>query len=172
MGYSTHRYTLFIISSYDLTILCKKSLKISNGNQNPYIEKEQTRQWPKEKGQKDKQRSTKHTYTTKVRVTPTPQKTGDELSCSGRVSSSCSTSRTRHVNLVTNPLISHEWGKDYALLSLYDVLVVERLCISGYKTCLKIPKGNQKSKKSVRLRVVVFNAIFSNISVISWRSVL
>ena len=35
-----------------------------------------------------------------------------ELKCSGRVSSSCSTSGTRHVNLVTNPVISHEWGKD------------------------------------------------------------
>jgi len=32
------------------------------GNQNLYIEEEQTIQWPKEKGQKDKQRSTKHTH--------------------------------------------------------------------------------------------------------------
>jgi hypothetical protein len=46
----------------------KKSLKI-RGNQNPYIEKEQTAQWPKEKGQRDKQRSTRHTYKTKDRVT-------------------------------------------------------------------------------------------------------
>ena len=30
---------------------------------NPYIEEEQTTQWPKEKVQKDKQRSTKHTHT-------------------------------------------------------------------------------------------------------------
>ena len=30
------------------------------GNQNPLIEEEQTTQWPKEKGQKDKQRFTKH----------------------------------------------------------------------------------------------------------------
>ena len=29
------------------------------GNQNPYIEDEQTTQWPKEKVQYDKQRSTK-----------------------------------------------------------------------------------------------------------------
>ena len=70
-------------------------------NQNPYIEEEQTTQWPKEKIQKDKQRSTKHTYKTKDRVTRTPLKTGGELRCSGRVSSSCSTSGTRHVNLVT-----------------------------------------------------------------------
>jgi hypothetical protein len=34
----------------------KKSLKIpKGGNQNPYIEEEQTTQWPKEKVQKDKQ---------------------------------------------------------------------------------------------------------------------
>ena len=44
----------------------KKSLKIpKGGNQNPYIEKEQTTQRPKEKLQKDKQRSTKHTHKTK-----------------------------------------------------------------------------------------------------------
>jgi len=30
------------------------------GNQNPYIEEEQTTQWSKEKVQKDQQRSTKH----------------------------------------------------------------------------------------------------------------
>jgi hypothetical protein len=40
------------------------------GNQNLYIEEEQTTQWPKEK--KDKQRSTKHTHKTKDRVTQTP----------------------------------------------------------------------------------------------------
>jgi hypothetical protein len=55
------------------------------GNQNLYIEEEQTTQWPKEKIQKDKQRSTKHTHTTRNRVTRTPLKTGGELRCSGRV---------------------------------------------------------------------------------------
>ena len=39
-------------------------------NQNPQIE-EQTTQWPKEKVQKDKQRSTKHTHKNKDRVTRT-----------------------------------------------------------------------------------------------------
>jgi F0F1-type ATP synthase membrane subunit a len=38
----------------------KKSSKIPKGNQNPYIEEELTTQSPKEKGQKNKQRSTKH----------------------------------------------------------------------------------------------------------------
>ena len=38
-----------------------KSLKIpKGGNQNPYIEEEQTTQWPEEKVQKDKQLSTIH----------------------------------------------------------------------------------------------------------------
>ena len=45
------------------------------GNQNPWIEG-QTTQRPKEKGQKDKQRSTKHTHKTKARVTRTPLKPG------------------------------------------------------------------------------------------------
>jgi hypothetical protein len=49
-----------------------------NGNQNPYIDERRTTQWPKEKVQKDKQRSTKHTYQTKDRVTRTPLKTGSK----------------------------------------------------------------------------------------------
>jgi len=55
----------------------KKSLKIpKGGNQNPYIEEERTTQWTKEKIQKDKQQSAKHTYKTKDRVTRTPLKIG------------------------------------------------------------------------------------------------
>ena len=60
----------------------------------------------------DKKKMTKHTHKTKDRVTQTQLKTGSELRCSGRVGSTCSTSGTRRVNLVTNPVISHEWGKD------------------------------------------------------------
>jgi hypothetical protein len=49
----------------------KKTLKISKArvNQNPYIKEGQTTQWTKEKEQKDKQRSTKHTHKTKDQVT-------------------------------------------------------------------------------------------------------
>ena len=57
---------------------------------------------------KYKQRSTKHTYKYKDRVTGTPLQTGGELRCSGRVRSSCSASGTRRINLVTNPVISRE----------------------------------------------------------------
>jgi hypothetical protein len=58
--------------------------RYQRGNQNPYIEEEQTTQWSKEKVQKDKQRSTKHTHLTEDRVTWIPLKTGGELRCSGR----------------------------------------------------------------------------------------
>jgi hypothetical protein len=47
------------------------------GNQKPYIEEEQKTQWPKEKGKKDKQRSTKY-YTENLRSYNTnPTKTGN-----------------------------------------------------------------------------------------------
>jgi hypothetical protein len=51
-----------------------------SGNQNPYIEEEQTTQWPKERGQKNKQWSTKPTYKTEDWVTRTPLKTEGDLS--------------------------------------------------------------------------------------------
>ena len=42
------------------------------------MEEEQTTQWPKEKGKKDKQRSTKHTHKITDRVTRTTLKTGGD----------------------------------------------------------------------------------------------
>ena len=102
---------------YAECLYLRRAWRYQRGNQNPYIEEEQTAQWPKEKVQKGKQRSTKHTYITKDRVTRTPLKTGGELRCSGRVSSSCSTSDTARVNLVTSPVISHERGKDWEVLT-------------------------------------------------------
>ena len=69
--------------------------RYQRGNQISYIEEEQTTQWPREKVQKGKHQSTKHTYKTKDRVRQTPLRTGG-------VSSSCSTSSIHHVNLVTN----------------------------------------------------------------------
>ena len=59
-------------NSTNASNLCKEFEDIQRGNQNPYIEEEQTTQCPKEKGQKDKQRSTIHTHKTKDRVTRTP----------------------------------------------------------------------------------------------------
>jgi len=69
-----------------------------------YIEEEPTTQWPIEKIQKNKQRSIKHTYNAKDRVTRTSLKTGGEPRYSGRVScfSSMHTSsiREKDQNLV------------------------------------------------------------------------
>jgi hypothetical protein len=76
----------------------------------------------------DKQRSTNITQKTKDRETWTSLKTEGELitwyepRCSGRVSSSCSTSDTCRVILVTNPKISHEWGKDQKVLTTSETL--------------------------------------------------
>jgi hypothetical protein len=69
-----------------------------------------------------KRKSTKEqtiykTYTQNERSGNTnPTKTGGEIRCSGRVSSFCSTSDTRRVNLVTNLVTSHEWGKDQEVI--------------------------------------------------------
>ena len=48
----------------------KKSLKIPKGQSESVYRR--TTQWPKDKVHKDKQRSTKHIYKTKDRVTQTP----------------------------------------------------------------------------------------------------
>jgi hypothetical protein len=47
-------------------------------------------------------------HMTEYGVTPTPLKIGDKFRCSGRESSSCSTSGTRRVNLVINSVISQD----------------------------------------------------------------
>ena len=40
-----------------------------------------------------------------------------EIRCFGRVSRSCSTSGIRLVNLVTNPVLSREWGKNREVIT-------------------------------------------------------
>ena len=84
--------------------------RYQKGNHNPYIKEEQT---TKEKVQKDKQRSTKHTYKTKDRVTWTPLKTGGELRCSGRVS-----------RILISPLVSSNSSCSFVLFLLVIVLSV------------------------------------------------
>ena len=52
--------------------IVRRLCRYKRGNHNPYIEDEQTTQWPKKKDKlKDKQRSTKHTHKTKDQVTQT-----------------------------------------------------------------------------------------------------
>jgi adenylate cyclase class IV len=65
-------FYMYHVSSLPL----KEEFEDNNGAIRIRISKNRQRmQWPKEKVQKDKQRSTKHTYKTKDRVTRTPLKT-------------------------------------------------------------------------------------------------
>ena len=85
----------------------RRAWRYQRGNQNPYI-KTMAKRIKYKRTNNDLQNRQK----TKDRVTRTSLKTGGELRCSGRASSSCSASCTRRINLVTNPVISREWGKD------------------------------------------------------------
>jgi hypothetical protein len=58
-----------------------------------------------------------NTHKTKDRVTGTSPKPEGELRYSGRVGRCCSTCDTCRVNLVINPVISHDWGKDREMLT-------------------------------------------------------
>jgi len=61
-----------------LLFIARRVWRYQRGNQNLYIEEWQTAQWAKEKGQKDKQRSTKH-YTENQRSSNTnPLKPGGD----------------------------------------------------------------------------------------------
>jgi hypothetical protein len=82
----------------------------------------------KEKGQKDKQRATKHTYKTKDRVIPTTLKIGDEIRCSERVCSTC----RKHVLVLSSFMIYHRFVTrltrhvplvEWELLSLSEHLI-------------------------------------------------
>ena len=59
----------------------------------------QTIQWPKVKDQKTNNDLQNTTQKTNDWATQTPLKTGDEHACSGRLSSSCSTSGIRPVTV-------------------------------------------------------------------------
>jgi hypothetical protein len=96
------RYRNNPLYCFQFTKFQRRAWTYQTDNQNPYIE-EQTRQWPKEKAQKDKQRSTKHTHKAYDRVIRILLKPGGELSCTGSVCSSCSTCGTIHVKL------KHKW---------------------------------------------------------------
>jgi hypothetical protein len=72
----------------------------------------------KQNGQKKRNKRTnnelqnKTIEITKYRATRTSLKTEDELRFSKKVCRSSSVSSTYHVTLVTNLVISHEWGKE------------------------------------------------------------
>ena len=104
------------MQKYDVPSI-RRVWSYQKGNQHPYIKEEQTTQWLKKKVQKGKKRSTKHTHKTKDRVTRTLLKPMGEIRCSGRVSSSCSSSGTRRVNCKTPNVVylldCHVCGSQY-----------------------------------------------------------
>jgi hypothetical protein len=80
------------------------------------------------------------------------------LRCSGRVGSSCFTGRTRRVNLVTNPVISREWGKDrevFTTSGTYPWLFVTQIFHNGQPSKIfevmtsTLPKGTLGSVASL-----------------------
>jgi hypothetical protein len=74
--YKRNGSNMYIHVDNNSTLSLRRLWRYQRGNQNPYIGGEQTTQWPKYKALKNKQRSTKHTHTTKDRVTRTTLKTG------------------------------------------------------------------------------------------------
>jgi hypothetical protein len=90
----------------------RRDWRYQGGNQNPYIE-EQPTQWPWEKVQKDKQRSTKHTHKTKDRVTGTPLKTGVNTGAGSYwTKGSSSLSWSHHFeNLTVMEYLCHKWPR-------------------------------------------------------------
>ena len=69
-----------------------------------------------EKDKKDNNGLQNITQKNKDRTTWTPLKTGWELMCSDRVSSSFPKCGTHRVTLLTKPVISHQWGKERVVM--------------------------------------------------------
>ena len=80
-------------------------------------------------GQKDNLWSTKHCIENyRSSNTNTTKNRGWTQAFWGWVSSSCSTSGIHHVTLVTNPVISHEWGTNIfkhsiAVWNVYQIII-------------------------------------------------
>ena len=86
------------------SIFFKKSLKILTGVIRIRKSKKDRQYGQNEKDKRINNNLQNTTEKTKDQVMQTSLKTGCEFMCSGRVKSSCSTSGTHHVTLVTNPI--------------------------------------------------------------------
>jgi hypothetical protein len=119
---------LLFTSSYAIPVSCKKSLKIPKRAIRIRKSKKNRQHNGHRKGQKNKQRSTKH-YTESLRPCNTnPLKTGDELRCSGKVGSSCSTCGTRHVTRIL------KCGKN---ITVIYTTIIQKISIGKFKYILK-----------------------------------
>jgi len=104
----TKKPKLHIRIFYILSICSKERLKIRKGQSEAVNRRKTDNTMANRTGTKG-QTTIYKIYTENYKSSNTnPTKTGDELMCSGTVSSSCSTRGTRHVTLVINPVISHK----------------------------------------------------------------
>ena len=111
-------YPVFV-KNMSYPVFVKKSLKISES----VNQRRTDNTMAKRKSTKEQKTIYKtHTHKTKDRVTRTPLRTGGELRCSRRKLCSCSTSDTRRINLVTNPVISRGLRKDREVLTTSGIL--------------------------------------------------
>jgi hypothetical protein len=115
---------LFCIFQVLLWSFVRRVWRYQRGNQNPYIEEEQATQWPKERVQKDKQRSTKHTHKTKDRVTRTPLKTEDELGCSPK--------DKQFLPILRELILGNRWTMQYK-----PQFLVESLYAMHFQNCIR-----------------------------------
>ena len=64
----------------------------------------------------------------------------------GKKSSSCSTHDTRRVTLITNPVISHEWGKEWIVITTSVTYPWSRGHLSiRYSVTVKLDHGDRKT---------------------------
>jgi hypothetical protein len=126
MNHPRNQNGFYIMSRWNSGLCVRWVWKYQRGNQNPYIEEELTTQWPKEKVQKSKQWSTKHTHKTKDRLTRTPLKTGGKLRCFGRVSRFCS---TRHYSILFNNKnkLWYKYWNEYVCMKIFSLMIFEVL---------------------------------------------
>ena len=110
----------YLFAKSGIGICLRRNWRYQRGNQNSYIKEGHITQWHKEKVQKDKQRSTKHTHKIKDRVTRAPLKPGVISGAPERESSSCSTSGTRRVNKRLTKILSQHLN-----IMIYLYLLIE-----------------------------------------------
>jgi hypothetical protein len=122
------------------------------------------------------------THKTKDRVTRTPLKTGAEIRCFARVSSSCSTSGTHRNDLKMNIIFYFIYSlknknkcRNFQIfnLNIKNITLTfseEVLCLFDLVFYLQNRISTVQRIKKTEERVC--NATFNNISVTSWQSVL
>ena len=120
--------------SFDVSSFSKKSLKISKGKSKFVYRRTDNTIVKRKRANNDLQNTTQKI---RDRATQTPLNTGVEFSSPWWVCSSCSTSGTRRVAPVTNPMISHEWEKEQKvehtrghLWHIYSVVVNQVIVVT------------------------------------------